>query len=117
MNFATSKNLIVKSTTFPHRDIHKQTWTSPDGMTHNQIDHILIDNRRQSSIIDIRSFRGADWDSDHYLVITKLKEKLSVAKQVDQTAGIARFNVTKLKDEEIKLAYSSRFKFQIRLTH
>jgi exonuclease III len=23
VNFATSKNLIVKSTTFPHRDIHK----------------------------------------------------------------------------------------------
>jgi hypothetical protein len=24
-NFATSKNLIVKSTIFPHRDIHKHT--------------------------------------------------------------------------------------------
>jgi hypothetical protein len=38
VNFATSKNLIVKSTTFPHRNIHKFTWTSPDGKTHNQID-------------------------------------------------------------------------------
>jgi hypothetical protein len=37
VNFATSKNLIVKSTIFPHRDIHKHTWTSPDGITHNQI--------------------------------------------------------------------------------
>jgi exonuclease III len=37
VNFATLKNLIVKSTTFPHRDIHKHTWTSPDGVTHNQI--------------------------------------------------------------------------------
>jgi hypothetical protein len=37
VNFATSKNLIFKSTTFPHRDIHKHTWTSPDGVTHNQI--------------------------------------------------------------------------------
>jgi exonuclease III len=33
VNFATSKNLIVKSTTFPHRDIHKHTWTSPDRVT------------------------------------------------------------------------------------
>jgi hypothetical protein len=30
VNFATSKNLVVKSTMFPHRKIHKYTWTSPD---------------------------------------------------------------------------------------
>jgi hypothetical protein len=45
VNFATSKNQIVKSTTFPHCDIHKHTWTSRDGVTHNQIDHVLIDKR------------------------------------------------------------------------
>jgi hypothetical protein len=43
VNFVTSKNHIVRSTMFPHRNIHKYTWTSPDGNTHNQIDHILID--------------------------------------------------------------------------
>jgi hypothetical protein len=46
VNFATTKNLIVKSTMFPHRNIHKYAWTSPDGNTHNQIDHILIDRGR-----------------------------------------------------------------------
>jgi endonuclease/exonuclease/phosphatase family metal-dependent hydrolase len=68
VNFATSKNLVVKSTIFPHRTIHKYTWTSPDGQTHNQIDHVLVDRRRHSSIIDVRSFSGADCDTDHYLV-------------------------------------------------
>jgi hypothetical protein len=43
VNFSTLKNLIVKSTTFPHCDIHKHTWTSPDGVKHNQIHHVLID--------------------------------------------------------------------------
>jgi hypothetical protein len=46
VNLATSKNLTVKSTTFPHCNIHKVTWTSPNGRTHNQIDHILIDRKR-----------------------------------------------------------------------
>jgi hypothetical protein len=31
VNFATSKNLRVKSTVFPHRNIHKYTWMSPGG--------------------------------------------------------------------------------------
>ena len=54
VNFATSKNLVVKSTMFPHRNIHKYTWTSPDGQTHTQIDHVLIDRRLHSSILDLR---------------------------------------------------------------
>jgi hypothetical protein len=34
VNFATAKNLVVKSTMFPHRKIHKYTWTSAEGNTH-----------------------------------------------------------------------------------
>jgi endonuclease/exonuclease/phosphatase family metal-dependent hydrolase len=66
VNFATSQNLVVKSTMFPHRNIHKHTWTSPDGKTHNQIDHVLTDRRWHSSILDVRSFRVADCDTDHW---------------------------------------------------
>jgi hypothetical protein len=36
VNFATSKNLVFKSTMFPHHSIHKYTWTSIYGQTHNQ---------------------------------------------------------------------------------
>jgi hypothetical protein len=53
VNFATSKNLIVKSTAFPHCDIHKHTWISPDDVMHNQIDHVLTDKRQHSNILDI----------------------------------------------------------------
>ena len=66
VNFATSQNLVVKSTMFPHRNIHKYTWTSPDCKTHNQIDHVLIDRRWQSSV---------------NLVNAKFRERLAVGKQ------------------------------------
>jgi hypothetical protein len=35
VNFATSKNLVVKSTMFPHCEIHKYTWTSANGKMHH----------------------------------------------------------------------------------
>jgi hypothetical protein len=58
---------------FPHRNIHKFTWTSPDGETHNQIKHILIDRRVHSSMLDVPSFRAAaDFDTDHYLMVANL---------------------------------------------
>ena len=45
VNFVTSKYLVVKSIMFLHQNIRKYTWTSSDGKTHNQMDHILIDRR------------------------------------------------------------------------
>ena len=105
VNLATSKSLVVKSTMFPHRDIHKHTWNSPDGKTHNQIDHILIDRRRQSRVLDVRSFRGSDCDTDHYLVVAKVREKLAVSKQAAQKLYGERFNVRKLKDLVVKKQY------------
>jgi hypothetical protein len=54
---------------------------SPDEKPHNQIDHIMVDRRRQSNVLDVRSFRAADCDSDHYLVVAKVSERLAVNKQ------------------------------------
>jgi hypothetical protein len=31
VKFAISKNLVVKSAVYPHENIHKFTWMSPDG--------------------------------------------------------------------------------------
>jgi hypothetical protein len=58
VNFAVSKNLVVKDTMLPHRDIHKYTSTSPGGKEHNQIDYILIDRRWHSSILDVYEVLG-----------------------------------------------------------
>ena len=57
LNFATSKNVGVKSMRFQHRDIQNYNWTSPEGKTHIKFDHILIDMRWHSSILDVRSYR------------------------------------------------------------
>jgi hypothetical protein len=45
INFASSRNMVVSSTMFEHKDIYKRTWKSPEGNVFNQTDHILIDVR------------------------------------------------------------------------
>jgi hypothetical protein len=105
VNFATSKNLTVQSMMFPHCDIHKYTWTSPDGKTHKQTDHILVDRRKHSNLLVVRSFRAADCDSDHYLVVAKVKERLAVNKQRSQRFHMERFNLKKINDVEGKEQY------------
>jgi hypothetical protein len=30
VDFAAAKNMVVSSTCFPHKEVHKQTWSNPD---------------------------------------------------------------------------------------
>jgi hypothetical protein len=52
VNFATSKYLVIKGMMLLHRNILEYTLASPDGKTHNQIDHI-IDKRWHLSILHV----------------------------------------------------------------
>ena len=96
VKFATSKNLVVKTTMFLHQNVHTYTLTTPDWETHNHIDHILIEGRPHSSILDIRFFVGADNDTDHCLVVAKVRERLAVSKEEAQFFDVERFNHRKL---------------------
>jgi hypothetical protein len=98
VNFVKCKNLIVKSIMFPHRNIHKFTRTSSDGKSHNQIDHILIDRRQHSSLFDVQSFKAADCDNNHYLVVEKVRERLAVSEQTTLRVHMESFNVSKLNE-------------------
>jgi hypothetical protein len=90
---------------FSHHNIPKSTWTSPDGKTHDQSDNTLIDRRRHSSTLDVRSFRAADCHIDHYLVVAKFMESLAVSKQTTHRVHMEKFNLKKLKEAEGKEQY------------
>uniref|UniRef100_A0A8D9ELZ3 Craniofacial development protein 2 n=1 Tax=Cacopsylla melanoneura TaxID=428564 RepID=A0A8D9ELZ3_9HEMI len=81
LSFSNSANMCVTGTIFHHKNIHKHTWVSPDGQTRNQIDHILIDQRHRRTVMDVRSMRGAECGSDHFLVLMKLRQRLATTKR------------------------------------
>jgi hypothetical protein len=80
---------------------------------HNQTDHTLVDMRWDSSILDERSFRRTDSDTDHHLVVANVRERLAVSKLAAQRFDGERFCLRKLSD--LQLRNSIRFRFQIRL--
>ena len=96
--------MIISSTYFIHRDIYKHTWISPDGLTTNQIDYVLIDKRHASNILDVRSYRGANCNSDQYLIKIKYRSRIRNQKQ-ERKEKQQRINIHKLKDENISFKY------------
>jgi hypothetical protein len=64
----------------PTGNIPKRNWTSPGDVTHNQTDRVLIDKMRHSNILDVQYFKEAECHTDHYLIVAKLRERISVHK-------------------------------------
>ena len=80
------------------------TWRSPDERTVNQIDHDMVNGCTRTSILDTRAMRGAEIYSDHYIVRTRIRLKLS--RNEEKEKGRDRFNVRKLQREDIRKRYN-----------
>ena len=70
----------------------------------------MIDRRWHSVLLDVRSFRGADYDTDQYLVITKVRERLAMGKQASERYDRQRFNLRKLNQLEVRKQYEIEIK-------
>jgi hypothetical protein len=64
---------------------------------HNQINHFPTDRRRYSCILDVLSFRWADCDTDHYLVVAKVMKRLTVSKQIFKKMDIGNIQSQEAK--------------------
>ena len=75
VDFFLNNYSAIGGTIFPNKKIHKLTWRSPVGTTVNQIDHSIVNSKCRRSLQDVGAYRGADANSDHYLVASTIKLK------------------------------------------
>ena len=99
-DFSMANGLVIRGTLFQHKDIHKATWVSANGRVKNQIDHLLISRQLRSAVLDARVQKGADINSDHFLVRTNIR--LRLVKYVNMTKFKSRFNTNRLKDRDTR---------------
>ena len=115
LEFCSNNDMVVGGTLFQHKNIHKYTWTTPNGQTRNMIDHIMINRKWVKSMQDCRSYRGADIFSDHELVISKIKLKLKRTGQDKKNQIGRQYDSSRLKDPVIKNEFvlKLRNRFQV----
>jgi hypothetical protein len=74
----------------------------------------LIDRRRHSSIL-VPSFRGVECDTDHYLVVENVRERLAVSDRPVNKMDMVRFILKKLNEGEVKEQYQVTLKTDFQL--
>ena len=101
--WAQYNDLVITNTWFKHHPRRRYTWKHMNGVSRNQIDYILINNRFRNSITNAKACPGADCYSDHNPVIVTLRMKL---KKINKRVNRIQFDLDCLKsNNEIKEKY------------
>ena len=112
ISLAALKNMIIKSTSLKRKNIFKGTWKSPDKKTINQIDHLITDKIHAECVENVRTYRGADINSDHFLVRAKIRQEIPKLRQ-QHKSGKRKWDVQGLNSEYEREQYSTSTKEEL----
>jgi exonuclease III len=104
IQFCERNDMSIANTLFKQPKRRLYTWKSPGDVHRNQIDYLLIKSRFKNSIINCRTYPGADIKSDHSPVVMKMKLKLKIPKR--PSCKTLKFNLSALKEDELKAKYA-----------
>ena len=91
--FCQENALVIENTLFQQHKRRLYTWTSPDVQHWNQIGYLLCGQRWRSSRQSAKTRPGADYGSDHELLIAKFRLKL---KKVREKTRLFRYDLNQI---------------------
>ena len=96
IEFCQENALVIANTLFKQHKRRLYTWTSLDGQHRNQIDYILCSQRWRSSIQSAKTRLGADYASNHELLVAKFRLKW---KKVGKTTKPFRYDLNQIPND------------------
>jgi hypothetical protein len=93
----------IKNKTFLHKSIHVGRWKIPGSNEVNQKDHVLVSLQHSTSVIDVKSSRGPNCDTDQHLVKIKVKERIA-SKQKMEEVKAKKWDVQKLQENKTRIS-------------
>ena len=93
IEFCQENAVDIANTLFQQYKRRLCTWTSPDGQHRNPIDNIICSQRWRSSTQSAKIRPGADYSSDHELLIAKFRLKL---KKVGKISRPFRYDLNQI---------------------
>ena len=114
IDFAEARKIVVCSINLQHVDIHKATWMSPDRSTRYQIYHVVIDGRHVSNVLDVRTFRGPNMNSDHFLVAAKVRMRI-ITSRAGPSSTQRKLDGKKLRSQQTAKSFCAQLSDKLRL--
>ena len=125
LEYAKEFDMFLTNTNFKHKMCHRTTWTAPvkiekhkhhDGTERknpyrNQIDYIIVKNQHKRLVEDSRSYSGTDTNSDHKMVLTKLKLDWWKIKTRSKTS--CKVDIDKFNEEQKVIQYKNELTINI----
>ena len=103
VDFCEENNLAVMNTFFKQHPRRLYTWSSPGNLYRNQIDYLMISKRHRNSVKNCNTYPGADINSDHCLLVMKVRVKLKIPKKASREI---QADLNMLKNPQINAAYN-----------
>jgi len=97
IDFCERNGLIVTNTWFKKPRRRMYTWKAPGDWGRHQLDYILMKHRFRNSVKDVQTLPGAGMDSDHNLLVAKVRTRLKKILRFQKSRP--RWNLEKLYDQ------------------